>query len=82
MKRCLLLCGHFRRDSANGLRNQTNDWKNGLLSTNSPFNHVRTIEDVMDDETPNYGAIIVEKTHPDLDLILARFNELAAFLKK
>ena len=37
---------------------------------------LRTIEDVMDD------AIIVEKTHPDLDLILARFDELAAFLKK
>ena len=36
----------------------------------------------MDDETPNYGAIIVEKTHPDLELILARFDELAAFLKK
>ena len=43
---------------------------------------IRTIEDVMDDETPNYGAIIVEKTHPDLKLILARFDELAAFLKK
>jgi hypothetical protein len=27
-------------------------------------------------------AIIVEKTHPDLKLILARFDELAAFLKK
>ena len=27
-------------------------------------------------------AIIVEKTHPDLDLILARFDELATFLKK
>ena len=39
-------------------------------------------EDVMDDKTPNYGAIIVEKTHPDLELILARFDELAAFLKK
>ena len=43
---------------------------------------LRTIEEVMDDETPNYGAIIVEKIHPDLDLILARFDELAAFLKK
>ena len=43
---------------------------------------IRTIEDVMDDKTPNYGAIIVEKTHPDLELILARFDELAAFLKK
>ena len=43
---------------------------------------LRTIEDVMDDETLNYGAIIVEKTHPELDLILARFDELAAFLKK
>ena len=39
-------------------------------------------KDVMDDKTPNYGAIIVEKTHPDLELILARFDELAAFLKK
>jgi hypothetical protein len=43
---------------------------------------IRTVEDVMDDKTPNYGAIIVEKTHPDLELILARFDELAAFLKK
>ena len=43
---------------------------------------LRTIEDVMDDDTPTYGAIIVEKIHPDLDLILARFDELAAFLKK
>lgn len=43
---------------------------------------IRTVEDVMDDTTPNYGAIIVEKTHPDLELILARFDELAAFLKK
>ena len=43
---------------------------------------IRTVEDVMDDEIPNYGAIIVEKTHPDLELILARFDELAAFLKK
>ena len=43
---------------------------------------IRTVEDVMDDKTPNYGAIIVEKTHPDLELILARFEELAAFLKK
>ncbi|WP_155949348.1 DUF6169 family protein [Prevotella sp. MA2016] len=43
---------------------------------------IRTVEDVMDDNTPNYGAIIVEKTHPDLELILARFDELAAFLKK
>ena len=43
---------------------------------------IRTIEDVMDGKTPNYGAIIVEKTHPDLELILARFDELAAFLKK
>ena len=33
-------------------------------------------------KSPNYGAIIVEKTHPDLELILARFDELAAFLKK
>ena len=37
---------------------------------------------VWKDKTPNYGAIIVEKTHPDLELILARFDELAAFLKK
>jgi len=37
---------------------------------------------VADNHTPNYGAIIVEKTHPDLELILARFDELAAFLKK
>ena len=43
---------------------------------------IRTVEEVMDDKTPNYGAIIVEKTHPDLELILARFDELAAFLKK
>lgn len=43
---------------------------------------LRTIEDVMDDDTPNYGAIIVEKTHPDLDLILTRFDELSAFLRK
>ncbi|SDG86191.1 hypothetical protein SAMN04487901_11138 [Prevotella communis] len=43
---------------------------------------IRTLEDVMDDNTPNYGAIIVEKTHPDLELILARFDDLAAFLKK
>ena len=43
---------------------------------------IRTVEDIMDDNTPNYGAIIVEKTHPDLELILARFDELAAFLKK
>lgn len=43
---------------------------------------IRTVEEVMDEKTPNYGAIIVEKTHPDLDLILARFEELAAFLKK
>ena len=43
---------------------------------------IRTVEDVMDDKTPNYGAIIVEKTHPDLELILARFDELATFLKK
>ena len=43
---------------------------------------IRTVEDVMDDKTPNYGAIIVEKKHPDLELILARFDELAAFLKK
>ena len=41
-----------------------------------------TYEHVMDDKTPNYGTIIVEKTHPDLELILARFEELAAFLKK
>lgn len=27
-------------------------------------------------------SIIVEKTRPDLELILARFDELAAFLKK
>lgn len=46
------------------------------------FEESRTVEDVMDDNTPNYGAIIVEKTHPDLELILARFDELAAFLKK
>ena len=37
MKRCLLLCEHFRRDNSNGLKNQSNDWKSGLLSTNSPF---------------------------------------------
>ena len=43
---------------------------------------IRTIENVMDDNVPNYGAIIVEKSHPDLELILARFDELAAFLKK
>jgi len=43
---------------------------------------IRTVEDVMDDKTPNYGSIIVEKTHPDLELILARFDELVAFLKK
>lgn len=43
---------------------------------------LRTVEDVMDDDTPNYGAIIVEKTHPDLQLILARFDELTAFLRK
>ena len=43
---------------------------------------LRAIEDVMDDDTPNYGAIIVEKSHPDLELILDRFDELAAFLKK
>lgn len=43
---------------------------------------IRTVEDVIDDKTPNYGAIIVEKTHPDLELILARFDELAAFLRK
>lgn len=43
---------------------------------------LRTVEDVMDDKTPNYGAIIVEKKHPDLELILDRFEELAAFLRK
>lgn len=43
---------------------------------------LRTVEDVMDDNTPNYGAIIVEKKHPDLELILDRFEELAAFLRK
>lgn len=43
---------------------------------------LRTVEDVMDDNTPNYGAIIVEKRHPDLELILDRFEELAAFLRK
>ena len=43
---------------------------------------IRTIEDVIDDDTLNYGAIIVEKTHPELQLVLARFDELAAFLKK
>lgn len=43
---------------------------------------LRTVEDVMDDKTPNYGAIIVEADNPDLELILARFDELAAFLKK
>ena len=43
---------------------------------------LRTIEEVMDDKTPNFGAIIVEKSNPDIELILARFDELAAFLKK
>ena len=43
---------------------------------------LRTVEEVMDDNTPNYGAIIVEKTNPDLELVLARFDEFAAFLKK
>ena len=57
--------------------------KNGMPSPNDrKLRDTRTIEDVMDDKTPNYGAIIVEKTHPDLELILTRFDELAAFLKK
>ena len=43
---------------------------------------LRTVEEVMDDKTPNFGAIIVEKSNPDIELILARFDELAAFLKK
>lgn len=36
----------------------------------------------MDDDTPNFGAIIVEKTNPDIELIVARFNELSTFLTK
>ncbi len=43
---------------------------------------IRTIENVMDDDTPNFGAIIVEKTNPDIELIVARFNELSTFLTK
>ena len=43
---------------------------------------IRTLEGIMDGNTPNYGAIIVENDHPDYDLIMRRFDETEAFLKK
>ncbi len=43
---------------------------------------IRTIEGVMDDDTPNYGAIIIRKSHPDLELVMMRFDELVKVLKK
>lgn len=43
---------------------------------------IRTIEKAMDDNVPNYGAIIVEKDHPEFDLIMQKFDEIAAFFMK
>jgi len=37
---------------------------------------------VMDDTVPNYGAIIVEKNHPEFDIIMEKFDEIAAFFMK
>ena len=43
---------------------------------------IRTLEKVMDDNVPNYGAIIVEKNHSEFDLIMQKFDEIAAFFMK
>ena len=43
---------------------------------------IRTLEKVMDDKVPNYGAIIVEKNHPEFDIIMQKFDEIAAFFMK
>ncbi len=48
------------------------------VSVNGLRNQTNVLKEI--NNTPNNGAIIVEKTHPDLELILARFDELAAFL--
>ncbi|MBQ9665347.1 MAG: hypothetical protein IJV33_02605 [Bacteroidaceae bacterium] len=42
----------------------------------------RTVEGVMDEDVPNYGAIIVQRENPDLDLILKRFDEIVQILQK
>ena len=43
---------------------------------------IRMLEGIMDGKIPNYGAIIVENNHPEYDLIMQRFDETEAFLKK
>lgn len=37
---------------------------------------------VLDENIPNYAAIIVERNNPDLDYILQRLDELIDYLKK
>ena len=43
---------------------------------------MRTINGVLDENIPDYAAIIVERNNPDLEYILQRLDELIDYLKK